>query len=543
MTSSALDQVQLEALGQILAAGGHHDVAELLGASLSRLVAFWPAQAGALLYISPQDEPVSLEHGPLNTEARTLIEQARTTFARRDDSGEPSIGYYALEGGYNLIELPLQSSDQGVVGLLHLVVADTSDKGSTTVKPDEDLLLLLVSSIGGEADKLALLQRAERDLRELRFLTEVGQSLAINLDLSSLLRDITLRAPRVVGAERCSIFILDEANQELVLEIPGHEREYRMPADRGIAGWVITHGIPQIVNDVEQDARWYDVIAREADFPNRSLACVPIRVKERIIGAMQLLNKRDSETFTDKDVQLLTALATQAGIAIANARIYRNLQAERDQLLSREIEDKTRIARMLEEGPTQRLTATTLNIAFVKKLLRAMPERVAGELDTLSELVQRTIDDLHSFLFEMYPMGLETQGLLAIMQHYVANWHDPTGNETRLRLQAPANVPRLPTSIEAAIFVILQEAIKNACEHARAAEVVVYLYVEEVHLVTSVRDRGRGFHMNLLDARYEEYEGQGIDRMRERANQIDADLRIRSEPGNGTIVELRVPLT
>lgn len=540
MTQSTLEQAHLETLSQLLAAGGHQDVANLLKTSLERLVAFWPAQAGALLYLTPQGEVVRLEHGPLNYEARTLIQQARTGFERRDDNDEPTIGYYAMEGGHNLLELPLQGSNQGV-GLVHLVVADNSDKGTTDL-PDEDLLLMLVRSIGGEADKLAMLQRAERDLRELRLLSEVGQSLAINLDLTSLLNDIRMRAPGVVGAARCSIFILEPETNELVLDIIEDGRQFRMPATQGIAGWVATHGIPQVVNDVEQDTRWYDAIARESDFPSQSLVCVPIRVRDRIIGVMQLLNKRDGEHFTDQDVQLLTTLAAQAGIAIENARLYRQLKEERDRLLIQEGQVRNAIARDLHDGPTQRLSAVLMNIEFIKKLLVAMPERVAPELDTLSDLVQRTITDLRTFLFELRPLGLETQGLLVTMQRYVSRWQDPSGKDTRLRLQAPTSIPRLDPEVEGAVFIIIQEAINNARKHANAPEIVVYLYVEEGHLVASVRDRGKGFNVDLVLSNYEERGSLGLSSMRERAALIGSELRIRSEPNNGTIVELRVPL-
>ncbi|NJO84667.1 MAG: GAF domain-containing protein, partial [Blastochloris sp.] len=403
MSPLTLDQAQLQTLSQMLAAGGHHDVTELLSESLARMVDFWPAQAGALLYIGlpPHGEVVRLEHGPLNSEARTLIEQACTTFSRRVSGGEPTIGYYSLEGGYDLLELPLQSSNQGV-GLLHLVVPETNaekDRDHTSIQPTEDFIMLLVRSIGGEADKMAKLHQAERDLRELRLLYEVGQSLAINLDLSSLLNDIKRRAPEVVGADRCSIFVLDEETNELVLEIEGEEREFRMPADRGIAGWVATHGVAQIVNDVEQDARWYDTIARDTEFVSRSLMCVPMFVRDRVIGVMQLLNKRNGETFNDQDIQLLTTLAAQAGIAIENARLYRKLKAERDRLLAKESQVRNAIARDLHDGPTQRLTAIMMNIEFIKKLLTAMPERVPSELDTLADLVGKTITDIRTFLF------------------------------------------------------------------------------------------------------------------------------------------------
>lgn len=541
MTPSALEQTHLQTLSQLLAAGGHQEVSDLLRSSLERLTNFWPAKAGALLYLTPHGEVVRLEHGALSQEARTMIEQARTGFERRDEHGEPTIGYYALEGGLNLLELPLQGGVQGV-GLVHLVVADGTDKNNAHSLAEEDLLLLLVRAIGGEADKLAMLRRAERDLRELRLLTDLGQSLAINLDLSTLLNDIRTRAPGVVGAERCSIFIHDVERRELVLDIPEQSRQYRMPDDQGIAGWVLQHGVPQIVNDVAQDARWYDYIARDTAFESSSLACVPIRVRERIIGVIQLLNKGDGEQFTDQDVQLLSTLAAQAGIAIENARLYRKLREERDRLLNQEAQVRNGIARDLHDGPTQRLAAVLMNIEFIKKLMVAMPDRVSPELDTLYDLVQRTVTDLRTFLFELRPLGLETQGLLLTMQRYVERWHDPSGNETRLRLQAPSAIPRLNPDVEASVFMIIQEAINNARKYSGAPEIIVYLYVEEGHLVASVRDRGKGFNLDRVMLAATERGSLGLTSMRERAALIHADFRIRSEIGHGTTIELRVPL-
>jgi len=292
--SLTLDQRQLETLSQLLTAGGHQDVVSLLTDSLGRLVAFWPAQAGALIYQTPHGELVRLESGPLDSAAATLIEQARSGFIRHTDNTKPSVGYYTLEDGRDILELPLQSSGKDV-GLLHLVTNESSDKSSNTPLKDEDLLLLLVRAI--------------------------GESLTANLDLASLLDEIKLHAPEVVGAERCSIFMLDEERNELVLDMLDDERSFRMPADRGIAGWVATHGVGQIVHDVEQDPRWYDVVGREFDFVTQSILCVPMKVKDRVVGVVQLLNKRDGARFTDQDLRLLTTLASQAGIAIENARL------------------------------------------------------------------------------------------------------------------------------------------------------------------------------------------------------------------------------
>jgi signal transduction histidine kinase len=544
MPSLISNQRHLQTLGQLLIAGGHHDVRGLLASSLERLVAFWPALGGMLLYQAPTNELIMLEHGHLDREAIRLIAEAREGFTRREEGSEPAIGYYALDDDREIMELPLQSGMQ-TVGLLHLVVREGEQRSDATA-PLEDIVMLLVRAIGGEADKLAMLRHAEQDLRELHLLYEVGQALATNLDLPSLLEDIKRRVPLVIGAERCSIMIFDEATQELVLETTdphtGERRVFQIPTDRGIAGWVLTNGIGQIVNDVEQDPRWFDGVARDMDFVTRSILCAPMRRGDRVVGVMQVINKQTGEPFTEQDLQLLTTLANQAAVAVENARLVRSLKEERDKLLAKEAEVRAAIARDLHDGPTQSVAAIAMNIEFVKRLLRAMPERVESELDVLSELVQKTAYDIRTLLFELRPLGLETQGLLATLQQYVSRFRDPTGS-MRLRLEAPTSIPRLPVEVEGAIFIIIQEAVNNARKHAQASEVVIYLYPEEGQLVASVRDRGRGFNLAAVESGYSMRGSLGLLNMRERAQLINGECRIRSAEGEGTTVELRVPIT
>ncbi len=540
-----IEQRQLQTLGQLLSAGGHQDVPTMLRSSLDRLVTFWPAQAGALLYQSPSNEQIVLDHGQLDTEAARMIGEAREGFARRDEGSEPAIGYYALDADRQLMEISLRSGNQ-TVGLLHLVVRESDVERSEAERAGEDMAVLLVRALGGEADKLAMLRHAEHDLRELHLLYEVSQSLATNLDLPSLLEDIRRHVPEVMDAERCSIMLLDETSRELVLHTTdthtGEPREFRIPTDRGIAGWVATNGIGQIVNDVEADPRWFDGVARDIDFVTRSILCAPMRHGERVVGVMQVLNKRTGEPFNEQDLRLLTTLASQAAIAVENASLVRSLKEERDRLLQKEAEVRAAIARDLHDGPTQSVAAIAMNIEFIKKLMRAMPERVESELNVLAELVQKTSQDIRTLLFELRPLGLETQGLLATLQQYVGRFRDPS-SQTRLRIEAPASIPRLPVEVEGAIFIIVQEAVNNARKHSRSPEIVIYLYVEEGQLVASVRDRGHGFNLAAVESSYNTRGSLGLLNMRERAQLIGGECRIRSVDGEGTTVEVRVPLS
>ncbi|KAB8144345.1 GAF domain-containing sensor histidine kinase [Chloroflexia bacterium SDU3-3] len=543
MSPSIIDQRQIQTLGQLISAGGYPDVPSLLRASLERLITFWPAQAGALIYQAPHGELLAFEYGNLDAEVANTIAEARDSFSRRTENTEPAIGYYALDDDRQLVELTIRSNNQ-MVGLLHLVVREGEPENTAAAHAEEDMVVLVVRALGGEADKLAMLHRAEQDLRELHLLYDVSQSLAANLDLPSLMEEIKRRAPEVIGAERISIMLVDEQQHELVLEAsdlgPNETRDFRIPLDKGIAGWVATNGIGQIVNDVEQDPRWFDGISLATDYITKSMLCVPMKRGERVVGVIQILNKRSGGPFTDQDLRLMNTLASQAAVAVENAQLVRSLKEERDRLLSKEAEVRTAIARDLHDGPTQSVAAIAMNIEFIKRLLRAMPERVPQELDILSELVQKTANDIRTLLFELRPLGLETQGLLATLQQYAARFRDPNGMQ--VRLEAPANIPRLPIEIEGAIFIIVQEAVNNARKHAKSPEVVIYLYQEEDNLVASVRDRGKGFNVAQVEATYTSRGSLGLLNMRERAALIGGECRIRSVEGEGTTIELRVPL-
>ena len=133
MPAMTIDQRHLQTLGQLLSAGGYQDVGGMLRASLDRLVAFWPAEAGALIYQAPQDEVLAIESGTLNQDAARMIAEAREAFTRRAEGSEPAIGYYALDDDRQLMELSLRSGNQ-TVGLLHLVVRESDVERSEAAR-------------------------------------------------------------------------------------------------------------------------------------------------------------------------------------------------------------------------------------------------------------------------------------------------------------------------------------------------------------------------------------------------------------------------
>lgn len=176
----------------------------------------------------------------------------------------------------------------------------------------------------------------------LSILLRIGLRLTSERDLVRLLTMIIEETTSVMEAERSSLYLVDQEKGEMWAKIAqGVETtEIRFPIGTGIAGTVGRTG--EIINipDAYQDPRFNPEFDRRTGFRTRSILCLPLRnMQGRIIGAVQVLNKREG-SFTDDDVALLTALASQAAIALENADLYTRLR-DLNAKLEEKVEERT----------------------------------------------------------------------------------------------------------------------------------------------------------------------------------------------------------
>jgi len=162
-------------------------------------------------------------------------------------------------------------------------------------------------------------------------LIEVGTALCGTLHLHELLGAMMERVREVLDAEACSVMLVDETTRTLRWEVAlgegaGKLQTLSVPIGQGISGGVAATGTAVRIEDAQHDPRW---VGRSFDattgFTTRSILCVPIRARDRVIGVVQVLNRRTGP-FTDADQELLEALASMGGVAIENARLYENLE-------------------------------------------------------------------------------------------------------------------------------------------------------------------------------------------------------------------------
>jgi signal transduction histidine kinase len=240
-------------------------------------------------------------------------------------------------------------------------------------------------------------------------------------------------------------------------------------------------------------------------------------------------------------MELITAFCNQASIALQNAELYQNLQAERKRVLFSDEELRRQLARELHDGPTQSVSSIAMRLDFVRTLLDSNPAQARRELDKLERLAGQAVKEVRTMLFSMRPMILETQGLAAALAQYADRVRQT--DYVDVVLDADKLAERPVPLVEGAIFFILEEAINNAKKHADPQHIWVTLRSNNGELFAEVRDDGQGFDVVEVEGSYDQRTSLGLINMRERARLINGLLTIESKPMEGTTVTLTAPLS
>lgn len=173
----------------------------------------------------------------------------------------------------------------------------------------------------------------EKRLRQLERILEVSLELVSTVELSPLLDRIVSIAAELTDSEGASILLLDERSGDLRFctaadpQMRARLKEIPVPVHGSIAGKVLTDRQPLIVTNATTDPRHFRQVGLQTGFQTRSLLAVPLQARDRCIGVLEAVNKRDPGGFTQEDTEILTALAAQATVAIENARLVEALRA------------------------------------------------------------------------------------------------------------------------------------------------------------------------------------------------------------------------
>jgi len=175
------------------------------------------------------------------------------------------------------------------------------------------------------------LKRIEERVERLALLSQLSQILNSTLDEREVRRRAMEAATQLMKAEVGSLLLVDEPKQQIYFDVALGDREEEikriyLKMGEGIAGWVAQEGKPLIVNAPEKDPRFFKGVDERTDFKTRNLISVPVKVKEKVIGVLEAINKKGGEEFNKEDLSLFTSLADQVAIALDNSRLYHELE-------------------------------------------------------------------------------------------------------------------------------------------------------------------------------------------------------------------------
>lgn len=382
-------------------------------------------------------------------------------------------------------------------------------------------------------------QRVEERTRELSAVLEVSHNVASTLELEPLLGLVLDQLKLVVDYTGAAIFIVEE-EQVRVLDYRGplpQERilNLRIPLNQALGYQAVSRQKgPVIVDDrwsanplaeVVGDLRTY--FKGMVKYAN-SLLLVPLLGKDRVFGVLRI-DHVEERAYADRDAMLTMAFASQAAVAIENARLYARAQD------AAALEERHRLARELHDSVTQALYGVTMYAEAAASLLEAGEQKTATTyLREVRDTAQDALREMRLLIFELRPPVLQQEGLVAALQARLAAVESRVaGLSTHLDVQEELH---LPESVEEALYGIALETLNNVFKHAKAQKVILSLRQEEQTVTMEITDDGAGFDQTAV----QNQGGLGLQGMAERAAQVGGNLTVWSAPGQGTAVRVEV---
>lgn len=384
-------------------------------------------------------------------------------------------------------------------------------------------------------------------LRRYARLLEVSVDLASTLNLDLLLQHVVEAAKELTECEATSLLLYDPATHHLHFEAAtgalfGSGARIVVPMENSIAGWVFAHGEALHVEDALADPRFYrevDVLTR---FETRSVLCVPLRTQDKTLGVIEAINKING-VFQEEDERLLISLASQAAIAIENARLFQQSDL---------------VAEMVHELRTP-LTSLTAAAHLLKR--QELPEEQRGRLaDTVYREVFR-LNEMATDFLELARlesgrgrMVREPVHLGGLIQECIEIVR-PQAEAEGVSLESEAETTQSPVQADRnRLKQVFLNLLTNAIKYNRpGGQARVQVFLEGNEAVTCVSDNGRGIPPDSLPHIFERFyrvpdpgrsvsgTGLGLAIARRIVESLHGTITVESEVDKGSTFCVRLP--
>ncbi len=430
--------------------------------------------------------------------------------------------------------------------------------------------------ISGQVEKNTILNHSELKMKDpeeercreletiLRFTALINSSLRIEDVLNYAMK----WAEEFIDAEASTVYELDEEKKELFIRIARGEKKesverIKFELGQGISGHVVQTGQPMVIQDVRKEKRFSPKFDRITGFRTRSMICVPLILRGKTIGALQVLNKKSGDLFTKIDVELLTSMSQQIAVAMENAKLYRRLE-KKFELNARELktaQDKLilseRLVAMshLVQGVAHEIRNPVTTIGGfarrIKKILKRDPE-VDKYLNVIleeSERLESLVTQVHEYT-SVLAATLAMDDIRATL-HDVVNKFEPIAQQQGVTLvtKIDESLP-LTRMASSQIMTALSNIMENALEAMpNGGELVLEATQRNSQLFIKILDTGHGIRQEYLNSVYDPFfsskthgAGLGLAVVYQIVKNHDGEITIQSQEGKGTSVTIQLPV-
>jgi two-component system sensor histidine kinase DevS len=406
---------------------------------------------------------------------------------------------------------------------------------------DQRLIEMLAAHAAAAIENARLYQKVldnENELsdrnEELGLMYSLATAVSSAMDLDRLLEVMLQRVMKLFHAGAGEIFLLEEQEgfYQKAIHLGDAPQAFweidRFRLGEGLIGKVALEASPHWTADLSSEADFLRKSVIQSGF--KTLVGVPLTAPGRVTGVLTLAF-RTARTIQEQEVGLLGAVGAGVGIAVENARLYR--QARRVAVL----EERERIGMDLHDGVIQSIFATGLTLEYARMDVQERAPDAARRIDQAIGSLNKAIRDIRSYILDLQPSRISTEDLPKALERLIREFKANTLVETDLMIE-PEAIKRLNGSIAADLFHISQEALANIAKHAKATRTWITVRETSDGIVTlQVIDNGRGFDME----RAPELLGHGLSNMAERARLFGGEMAVDSGPGEGTTITVRIP--
>lgn len=419
---------------------------------------------------------------------------------------------YGVRHITNPIQKLIHASEQVTAGQFkHRIEVKTGDE----IEKLADQFNLMSAELD---ESYSLLEKKVADrTRELAIMNSIIQVAGHSLDVQEIMQDALNKTVEQMGFDAGAAFRLapDSASPHLM-------------AQRGWAPAVALelasrYAIASQGNTAEPAQVTTYEIKEPQQTGFRLLVSAPLSTKGRTLGLF-MLGKRELTRLSPEEISLLNAIGQQIGVAMENAHLYE--MAGQTAIAA----ERNRLARELHDAVTQTLFSANLIADVIPRIWRRNPEEGLQNLEELRQLTRGALAEMRTMLLEMRPESLERPDIKSLLTQLADAFIGRVRVPLDLHLHGDCE---LTHEVKVVFYRVAQEALNNIAKHSGARQVQLRLDCRPGHVHLRIQDDGLGFDAGAIPPGH-----MGVAIMRERAGSIGADLRIESQVGQGTTVEL-----